>query len=526
MLSWACTDNFATINSNETPTEEQAQGNMFNVGQQFTSLQTNIIICSSTNAYQFNESLACQPYARYLTITKDDWNIQNFCVFNAPINWLNSLFNDQMINMYPAWFELKKLNDKGELAPFAWAWAEILRVAAVQRTTDMYGPLPYSKIKEGTGALYVAYDSQADVYKGMFEDLNAAIVTLHNYAAGATTTSPLKIYDAVYGGDFSKWVRFANSLKLRMAMRISYVDPANAEIYALEALDPANGGVIESTADIAKITREGVTNPLHIMWNDYGDTRAAAEIMTYLKGYQDPRLDKYFVPVSNNGGLNDQTYAGLRVGMVISSEAWAKSNFSVPRAEKEDPVLLFSAAEVAFLKAEAASCHGWTLPIAGTAEDFYNEGIRLSFDQWGVSAAALAAYQTNDVNTQAAYSDDLSNSAGAQSSITVKWDENVSAEVKLERIITQKWIALYPIGLEGWAEFRRTGYPRFFTIPMNRSADASLTRHGASRIPYGPSEKQSNPGNYNSAVSTYLGGNDTYGVRLWWDCKDKSAAGW
>ncbi|MDR0511455.1 MAG: SusD/RagB family nutrient-binding outer membrane lipoprotein [Rikenellaceae bacterium] len=521
---WACTDKFADINSNGTPNGSQSIGHFFNIGQRFLALETNIVICSSTNAYQFNENLTGQPYARYLTITKSDWNVQNFGVFNAPDNWLNALFNDQMTNVYSAWFEIKNLNDKGEVPAVAWAWAELLRVAAVQRTTDMYGPLPYSKIKEGTGALYVRYDTQEEVYAGLFADLDAALDGLRNYVASNSGISSLKDYDVVYGGDFSRWIRFGNSLKLRMALRISYADPVKAAQYAAEALDPAKGGVIESNADIACITRSNVTNPLHIMWNDYQDSRAAAELITYLNGYQDPRLDKYFVPVAT--GSNAGRYAGMRVGIAIQSHSWACDNFSVPRVEKSDPVLLFSAAEVAFLKAEALACHNWSLPVvSGTAEDCYNEGIRLSFEQWGLARTAADAYLVDNVRTQASYTDDPGNGVSAVSTITVKWDDAASVETKLERIITQKWIALYPLGLEGWSEHRRTGYPRFFNVPVNRSSDNTLSTHGASRIPYGPSEQLNNPTNYLDAVTRDLGGRDGYGVRLWWDAKNPKA-GW
>ena len=236
----------------------------------------------------------------YLTLTgRNDWSStlsdsENFCVFNAPRNWLNSLFNDQMINVYSPWFKLKDiLESEGKLEHYSWAWAELLRVAAVHRTTDMYGPIPYSAIKENTGSMYVAYDTQEEVYKGLFEDLNKAIeiLTLYLNAGGANEASALKEYDMVYEGNFEKWVRFANSLKLRMAMRIAFVDEANAKKYALEALNHPIG-VMTSNEDNAWIKPS--VNPLYIMYGPYADTKACAEIMTYLTGYKDPRKEAYF----------------------------------------------------------------------------------------------------------------------------------------------------------------------------------------------------------------------------------------
>ena len=515
VFTMACTDNFSDVNSSGTPTPEEVMGDFFNIGVHLQTLQTNVIICSSINAYQFNENLSGQPYARYLTITKDSWNINNFCVFNASMAWLNSLFNDQMTHVYSSWFELKKaLEAEGMMQHYAWAWAELLRVAAMHRTTDMYGPLPYSEIKKNTGSMYVPYDSQQEVYQALFEDLNNAIDILSNYvlSGGASQWSALKAYDVVYDGNFTKWVKFANSLKLRMAMRISYVDPDNAKKYALEALQHPIG-VIASNDDNAFITNG--TNPLWVMYGAYADTRAAAELMTYLKGYNDPRLEKYFVP-----SVESDEYKALRVGIAIPSHDWACKNFSTPRVGETDPLLWMCAAEVAFLKAEAAAYWGWT---SDDAESLYNEGIRLSFAQWGAGDAET--YLNNDVATQAAYSDDQANNAAAVSTMTIQWDDTADKEAKLERIMTQKWIALYPLGLEGWSEQRRTGYPRFFPIPVVHNTDQTLKMRGASRIPYGPSEMQNNPDNYRDALNKGLGGSDDYGTRLWWDAKNPKQ-GW
>ncbi|MDR0508017.1 MAG: SusD/RagB family nutrient-binding outer membrane lipoprotein [Dysgonamonadaceae bacterium] len=516
VLSVACTDDFSKINSAGSPSPDDATGDFFNIGVHLQTLQTNVIICSTINAYQYNENLVGQPYARYLTITKDSWNINNFCVFNASIAWLNSVFNDQMTKVYSSWFELRKiLEAEGMMEHYAWGWAELLRVAAMHRTTDMYGPIPYSEVKKNNGALYVSYDTQQEVYEGLFTDLNKAIEILTNYvqSGGATAKSALKVYDVVYDGNFTKWVKFANSLKLRMAMRISYADPVNAKKYALEAINHPIG-LITSNSDNAYISNG--TNPLYVMYGAYADTRAAAELMTYLKGYDDPRMTKYFEPAEESG-----EYKALRVGIAISSHDWACKNFSTPRVGEQDPLLWLCAAEVAFLKAEAAAYWGW---IGDNAESLYNEGIRLSFAQWNADGAET--YINNAVKTQVGYTDDVANSASPVSSITVKWDNAANKEVKLERIMTQKWIAIYPLGLEGWSEQRRTGFPRFFNIPVIHNTDQTLKTRGASRIPYAPSEIQNNPDNYMDALNRKgLGGYDNYGTRLWWDAKNPKV-GW
>jgi hypothetical protein len=515
----SCTDDFSKINHPGTPSQDEGKGDFYYIGVHFRTLQSNVIMAGQ-NAYQFNENLTGHPLGRYLTITKDAWDQQNFGVCNAPEGWLNSVFNDQMVFIYAPWFELQRtLSAEGKLEHYSWAWAELLRVAAVQRTTDMYGPLPYSEIKKNTGSMHVPYDSQQDVYKGLFEDLNKAIDILTEYvqSGGASEVSSFSEYDLVYNGNFAKWVKFANSLKLRMAMRIAFADPVNAEKYAKEAINHPIG-VITSNEDNAWLKFS--PNPLFIMQGAYGDTRAAAEILTYLKGFKDPRLSAYFTPVQ---GTTDK-YLGMRVGIAAPKGDLATKGFSCPKVGGEDPLLWMCAAEVAFLKAEAVGYWNWNIGTGETAEQLYNEGIRLSFEQWGVSG--YSNYIADATSKQEAYTDDSRYLNPAVSNITIKWDNSADKETKLERIITQKYIAIFPLGHEAWSEHRRTGYPRFFSLPVVYNADNTLKTRGASRIPYGPQEGIDNTVNYKDAVANKgLGGRDEYGVRLWWDAKNPKA-GW
>lgn len=488
-----------------SPNEDQMQGDFNDIGTLFTSLQENVIQAEQ-NPYQFNENLTGHPYGRYMSITNDGWNGASFSVFNAPVSWLNSVFNDQFSRVYSSWFDLQK-RFSGDTENFAWAWAEILRVAAMHRATDMYGPIPYSEIKKNSGKIKVGYDSQQEIYKAMFDDLDKSINTLTAYVnSGANEeVSSLAKFDQVYQGDFSKWVKFANSLKLRMAMRIVYIDPANARKHAEEAINHSIG-VIDSNTDNAFINL--VKNPIPVMFGAYGDTRMCADLLTYMSGYADPRLPKYAQP-SETGGK----YAGLRTGINVKNKAWAQTNFSNPLVGETDPLMWMCAAEVAFLKAEGAL---WNWTMGGTAESLYNDGISLSFEQW--KAGSATTYMNDDTKTQSAYTDDADNSSGAVSTITIKWNDAADFEIKQERILTQKWIAIFPLGHEAWAEQRRTGYPRFFSVVVNRNQDSNLSTRFASRLPYAPDEYLNNRDNYTKAVQL-LGGTDSYSTRLWWDKK-------
>lgn len=475
---------------------------VLSVGSYFVQMQ-NIVYPAQENNYQMCESLIGDVYGRYMTITNSGW-LSSFATFNAPDNWLNVPFDKVFSTFYSAWIEVKnRTNGQG----VSFAWAQLLKVAAMQRMTDLYGPIPYSKVANGN--IQVAYDTQEAVYNQMFEDLDNAIATLTAYVLSYPNEKPMEEYDKVYGGDYSKWIRFANSLKLRMAMRIVYANPTLAKAKAEEAVSHP-GGLIDKNDYNAALSYS--PNPIRIMWDNYTDARVCADIVTYMKGYNDPRLSKYF----QMGIINNvQGYYGLRSGISIPSKSWAL-NYSAPSVTVGDPLLWMNAAEVAFLKAEGAM-RRWNMG-SGTEADFYNLGINLSFAQYGVSSS-YSTYIADGSSKPADY-DDPTYPEVAQSSITIKWDDSASDEVKLERIMVQKWLAMWPLGQEAWSEYRRTGYPKFFPVKVNRNSDASLTTDLASRIPFPPNEKINNSANYENALSL-LGGADSYSTRLWWDKKVK-----
>ena len=146
----------------------------------------------------------------------------------------------------------------------------------------------------------------------------------------------------------------------------------------------------------------------------------------------------------------------------------------------------------------------------------YENGITLSFQQHGASGAA--AYIADNSSTPADYVDPVnaSNSIAAMSTITIAWDAAATNEEKLEKIITQKWIAMFPEGQEAWSEYRRTGYPKIFPVVSNQSGGVVDTDIQIRRIPFVDSEKSTNATGVTGAVSL-LGGADNAGTRLWWD---------
>ena len=165
--------------------------------------------------------------------------------YNATDNWTNVLLaSEQCVpKIYSNLADLNKNTDD----PVVLAIAQIMKVAAMHRVTDTYGPIPYSKINSG-GELQVSYDSQEVVYDKMFEELNSSITLLTDYR----TVSIPSTTDYVYGGNVEKWIKFANSLKLRLAMRIVYANETKAKEMAEKAVGH-EVGVMVANSDNAQI---------------------------------------------------------------------------------------------------------------------------------------------------------------------------------------------------------------------------------------------------------------------------------
>lgn len=512
----SCTSNYEDINRNPgEPTDPEITPYLPVIifGQMIDNVYS-----SQENSYQMNQNLIGDPYGRYLSIANRGFT-RNFSTFNAPDGWINYPYNDVLPKFYGAWRKLREKVDH-EKNKMLLEWSNILRVAAMHRLGDMYGPIPYSKLGAGINA---PYDSVEELYINMMNDLDVAIKYLTTYVEANPGIRPLvepEKGDVVYGSDLKKWVIFANSLKLRLAMRTVYANPDFAKKHAVEAVGH-KFGVIVSNDQMPQYVFPAGNNPVYKMSIEWGDCMPAADIITYMKGYDDPRLPKYFTKSNlkdDKGKDLDAGYIGIRAGIDIPDEKLVMCAYSGVTYSQNSPSIWMTASEVTFLRAEGA-LRGWEMK--GKAQDLYQAAVQLSFDQW--SAGSADNYLKDESKTPSDYDNPKHTkiSIKAVSTIKVKWDDNADFEENLERIITQKWIAMYPLGTEAWSEQRRTGYPRFFPVMSNSSDEPLLTTQFASRIPFAPSEKQDNPSNYADGVKK-LGGPDKYGTRLWWDKKVKN----
>lgn len=517
VFSAGCLENFDEYNHNPNEaTDGELERDKYDVGSKLAQLQS-MVIPTGEHLYQFTEILAGDGYGGYAESTVDSWETK-FTTFNPSVERLKAPFVDVLTQTYPDYRGILRRTDDEVIL----AVAKLLRVAIMHRLTDQYGPIPYSKILENRKEqLTVAYDSQQQVYEHMFSELDEALAVLN--ANTGLSTEAFGDYDQVYGGSIPKWIRFVNSLKLRIAMRLSYAAEQTAKTKAAEAIA---GGVITANADNAMFLP--TLNRTAMIWNDWQDHVVAADFVSYLNGYADPRREKMLTSVTVTEIVKDpdtgkdvevtrQVFQGLRIGITPTSAKDAKEKCSYPLIDEQSPFLWMNAAEVAFLQAEYELRWG-TIAAAG---EHYRRGVQLSFEERGAGKAD--AYLSDATLRPAAYTDPLGGGHGfaARSAITPVWNDADDMETALERIITQKWIAIFPLGNEAWAEYRRTGYPRLMPVPDegNKSGGMVNPLYGARRLPYPAQEYSENRQNVTDAVQNLLGGPDNAGTRLWWDCK-------
>lgn len=515
MLMVSCTGNYLNINTNPYEVNKsQMATDGYDVGAALSAL-CGTVVSTDVNTAQFTDCLLGGPMGGYYSTTGAfEKTIDNF---NPTDDWTRVFMaSDKIIpTLYTNLAELRKITED----PIVLAMAEIIKVAAMHRVTDTYGPIPYSQIGVG-GKLAVPYDSQEKVFDEMFRELDDAMVVLTAHKGEAISANA----DPVYGGSADKWCRFANSLKFRLAMRIVYADRGKAQEKINEILTSEAGLMCsnEDNASLKPVAFGDKGNPLYtaVKYNQItgsvtgGDTHAAADITSYMNAYGDPRRPAYFI--ESEFPAAEDKYAGVLISAVKPPLSKIGRKYSGVRISPNDPLLWMNSCEIAFLKAEAVVLG----LMSGNAEDFYNEGVRLSFEQWG--ASGYEDYIGQDSKTPINYIDP----AGGESrtdvltDLPVKWDDGATLEQKQERILIQKWIANYHLGNEAWADHRRTGYPKFFQASDEGNKSNGIVKNelGARRMPYPLAEKKDNPEYYTIACTELLKGKDNMATRVWWDC--------
>ena len=524
-LFTAC--DFQKVNTNEfelLPEEGLMDG--ISIGGPITAMQkcvfpvgTQADGTSVANRYQTAYNLAADCWSGYFG-QNNNWGGPNNLNYFLKDGWVASSYTESYSTVVPLWQDLKGKTETQ--FPAVFALAQILKISAWHKATDMFGPIPYKEA--GKGLITVPYDSQEEVYKSMFKELSDAIEVLTKYADNGNSKL-LPNADAVYAGDVHKWVVYANSLMLRLAMRVYYADAALSKKYALQAVNHSYG-VMKTKDDEAKMERGAsleFKNNLDVLINQYNECRMGSSMLAYLGGYQDPRLPKYFNTSTVSQAVTVGTYgkySGVPTGHDVSSND-AFRDSSRPAITSTTPTYWMRASEVYFLLAEAA-LHGFA--VGGTAESLYEKGIEMSFEENGIASSEVADYMSSGLKPSA-YSFHLTNpgvnvDVPAVTEATTAWSG--TDEEKLEKIMIQKWIALYPNGQEAWSEYRRTGYPKLHSVVTNYSNGEVDSEVGIRRMrfPTNKSTSAEDIANLESARKLLRGGLDKAGTRLWWDNKN------
>ncbi|MGI9176141.1 MAG: SusD/RagB family nutrient-binding outer membrane lipoprotein [Rhodothermales bacterium] len=504
----SCTDDFNALNTpDDQIVVDQVDANL--VGQAFAQSQYRGMYGLHWQ-FQISTSLFADLYAQYFATTAENFDSDQYVEVGR---WIDLAWTSFYGNAAPQIDFVEDLTE-GQGLDVQNAVARIWRVQLYHRITDYWGPIIYSQF--GNGETSVTYDAQEDVYKDFFQTLDEAVAVLEqNREASAFGTN-----DQIYGGDVNKWITFANSLRLRLAMRVRYVEPALGQSEAEKAI---TGGVMEGNGDNAIIlTTENSRNPYTTI-TDWGEFRMSSAMESVLEGYEDPRIDVYYSPAADGDNDGDGSpYEGMRNGLPRTEKGpalnsiysdmgvdWLNDN----RGGSNPPLRIMAASEIYFLRAEGA-LEGWNM--GGAAEDFYNEGIRLSMseDRIGAPSAAVEAY-ISSTNTPVS-PEDAWNSPPL-TDIPVAFQQSADKETQLEQIITQKWLALYPDAWEAYSEYRRTGYPTLY--PIINSANPDLAADAVfRRMTFVDSEFSNNQAAVEAAVGL-LGGPDRNDTWLWWDVK-------
>jgi hypothetical protein len=406
----------------------------------------------------------------WATTTYQDEPNYDFTTRNIPQTFWLRLYRDVLANLQeakrlvPSDITLTEGVQKNQIAI-----ADIMQVYAFSVLVNTFGDVPYTEALD-PNILFPKYDDSKAIYDDLFTRLDADIAALDPASAGFSATS-----DFVYAGNVAKWVKFANSLKLKLAMTIADADAAKAKT----AVEQANAGAFTSAADNAVVTYFATTPNNNPIWADLIQSKrqdfvAAEALVNTLNTLKDPRLTIYF-KASDAG-----TYVGGRVGANNTYTLFAKPGTVLENPAL--PALLLSYDEIEFYRAEAIE-RGFA--VTGTAAEHYSNAIKASILFWGGTEAQANAYL---LQPEVAYATAAGN-----------WKQKIG---------TQKWIALYNRPVDAWTEVRRLDYPALTTPLAAKSGFPN-------RLTYPTNEQTLNNESYTAAASKI--GTDKVETKIFWD---------
>ena len=526
------------------------------------------------HAYQYKYSFGPDAYAGYFVVSHSDFPYANVTLtstydlvrefagglsdsYGLVKNSLMPLLHHPAIDVLP---EVKAVN-------------LLYYCIAAQELADASGPFTYLEDKQNLENPST-YNDLRTIYYGIVGNLNTIVACLKHFEEQPEWYKQ-KINNDIFEdyetgrfrltGDYSKFVescwRLANSLKLRMVMHVVKVEPATAKKWAEEAVasgvfevqqninvgklcDPSTSAAENRKMLVSEDMVHGVypavsgfTNPLVEIAGSWGDIRMGASLESLLASLDHPYMKYLWEKNSETIGnvSAGSRVMGIRAGTFVEQGQYFATNryigYStfVPEVMANAPLYFVKLSEVLFLRAEGA-LRGWNM--GGDAKTFYEQGIifasldepqdRQWYEEDGVGERLyiqyLKEYMEREEPVDYVQVDAVTGIEWPSvTKIGVKWDDADPLETKLEKIITQKYIALFPLSTEAWTDLRRTGYPKIFPVLNTDEGDGSL-KYGdiIRRQPWIPTDTEIQQNIEESGLDA-LGGSDLQGTRLWWD---------
>ena len=238
-------------------------------------------------------------------------------------SWISGTYKRAYTNTLDPWKKLKAAAEKNN-TPEVFALAQILKISAWHKALECFGPMPYSHAADAT--MNIPFDSEKDIYTAIFKDLTEAIEILTEKAENGVEV--MSEYDVVYAGNSTKWVKYANSLLLRLAMRVRYADEALSKQYVSQALNHSIGVMTAKDDEAQMSTGAGYTFRNNIYWlsEQYDESRMGSSMFSYLMGYEDPRLSAYFLPVDSKSTQGKEAFDGKQYQAVPAGHLYGKND--------------------------------------------------------------------------------------------------------------------------------------------------------------------------------------------------------
>lgn len=518
------------------------------------------------HAYQFCYSLGPDNYVQYFCVPHYDFPYSNFTLRSTydmckgSIGGPGSGFSSAKLYIAPL-LNTEKIDSVPELKAI---FLTLFNYSAIENA-DLFGPMPYEEFKALRDKSPFKYNDVRTIYYGVKKNLDDAVACLKYYKDNRSEAYKQELANVMYSyltivndpysktwEDMEPWIRFANSLKLRMAIHMSGIEPETAKTWAEEAV---RDGVITDVDNEVAIypVFSGKDHPL-VEITGWSDAVMGASFLNLLENLDHPYMKYLFTKNSVNLAKSPQAvegsscpattpansvYVGMRDGVAPGEGQAAANNpycgYSMLDkaylAQTQAPLFLMKCSEVYFLLAEGA-LRGWNM--GGTAKQFYEQGIRnASLESRSFTGNKYNELVDDYLNVEApkgiAYVDPqgLTPDMPSVTKIGVKWNEGDSPEVKLEKIITQKYIASFPYSYESWVDLRRVGYPKLFPILGVADSDGTIKAGDSKvqtkenimrRIPWASDDPQTKEDIANTGIPALgEGATDTQGQHLWWD---------